>query len=144
MNFMKLEDLTDIMIAQIPGRLYSEMKKITTILADELSDITKKRFGVEVMGYEVSSYFVPVMALILDNRLGLMGFAGSCLMRAFCYKAIKSMYVSLIDELDKNSYYYVFAFKDTYLKSKLDQRFFRNGAADERDQYFPQHQQDRL
>ena len=89
---MKLEDLTDIMIAQIPGRLYSEMKKITTILADELSDITKKRFGVEVMGYEVSSYFVPVMALILDNRLGLMGFAGSCLMRAFCYKAIKSKY----------------------------------------------------
>jgi len=42
------------------------------------------------------------------------------------YKAIKSMFDLILEELDKNSYYYVFAFKDDYLTSKLASRFLRN------------------
>ena len=42
------------------------------------------------------------------------------------YKAIKSMFDLILEELDKNSYYYVFAFKEDYLTSKLASRFLRN------------------
>lgn len=42
------------------------------------------------------------------------------------YKAIKSMFDSILDELDSKSYYYVFAFKDEYLESPLASRFLRN------------------
>ena len=41
------------------------------------------------------------------------------------YKAIKSMFESIVEELNKNSYYYVFAFKDEYLNSPLASRFLR-------------------
>ena len=41
------------------------------------------------------------------------------------YKAIKSMYESLFDELTKRSYYYVFAFKDEYVDASLAARFLR-------------------
>lgn len=42
------------------------------------------------------------------------------------YPAIKAMYEELLENLDKNSYYYVFAFKDEYLLSPLASRFLRN------------------
>ncbi len=42
------------------------------------------------------------------------------------YKAIKSMFDSILDELDSKSYYYVFAFKDEYVESPLASRFLRN------------------
>ncbi len=42
------------------------------------------------------------------------------------YKAIKAMFNLIFDELDKKSYYYVFAFKDEYITSKLASRFLRN------------------
>lgn len=42
------------------------------------------------------------------------------------YEAIKSMYENILDELDKNGYYYVFAFKNEYLISQLASRFLRN------------------
>ena len=42
------------------------------------------------------------------------------------YKAIKSMFGSILDELNSKSYYYVFAFKDEYVESPLAQRFLRN------------------
>lgn len=42
------------------------------------------------------------------------------------YKAIKAMFDSILDELDKKGYYYVFAFKDEYISSPLASRFLRN------------------
>ncbi len=42
------------------------------------------------------------------------------------YEAIKAMYENILEELDKKSYYYVFAFKDEYLDSQLSSRFLRN------------------
>ena len=42
------------------------------------------------------------------------------------YKAIKSMFESILEELNRNGYYHVFAFKDEYIKSKLSSRFLRN------------------
>ena len=42
------------------------------------------------------------------------------------YKAIKSMFESILDELNNKSYYYVFAFKDEYMESPLASRFLRN------------------
>lgn len=42
------------------------------------------------------------------------------------YKAIKSMYNSILEELDSKGYYYVFAFKDEYVESPLASRFLRN------------------
>ena len=42
------------------------------------------------------------------------------------YKAIKSMFDSILEELDNKSYYYVFVFKEEYTKSKLASRFLRN------------------
>jgi len=42
------------------------------------------------------------------------------------YKAIKSMFDSILDELNKNGYYYVFAFKDEYVSSEQASRFLRN------------------
>ena len=42
------------------------------------------------------------------------------------YKAIKSMFDSILDELDSKSYYYVFAFKAEYVESPLASRFLRN------------------
>ena len=36
------------------------------------------------------------------------------------------MFDLILEELDKNSYYYVFAFKEDYLTSKLASRFLRN------------------
>ncbi len=41
------------------------------------------------------------------------------------YKAIKAMFESILEETNKNSYYYVFAFKDEYLNSPLASRFLR-------------------
>ena len=41
------------------------------------------------------------------------------------YKAIKSMFESIIEETGSKSYYYVFAFKDEYLNSPLASRFLR-------------------
>lgn len=42
------------------------------------------------------------------------------------YKAIKAMYESVLDELDRKGYYYVFAFKDEYGSNPLAARFLRN------------------
>ena len=42
------------------------------------------------------------------------------------YKAIKSMFESILDELDSKSYYYVFAFRDEYVESPLASIFLRN------------------
>ena len=42
------------------------------------------------------------------------------------YKAIKAMFDSILDEMNKSSYYYVFAFKDEYIMSELASRFLRN------------------
>ena len=42
------------------------------------------------------------------------------------YKAIKAMFDSILDEMNKSSYYYVFAFKDEYLSSKVASGFLRN------------------
>jgi len=42
------------------------------------------------------------------------------------YESIKAMYETILNELNKNGYYYVFAFKDEYLKSPLASRFLRN------------------
>ena len=42
------------------------------------------------------------------------------------YNAIKSMFDMIVDSLDKNSYYYVFAFKEEYLSLELASRFLRN------------------
>lgn len=42
------------------------------------------------------------------------------------YKSIKSMFNSIIDELDNKSFYYVFAFKDEYESSESASRFLRN------------------
>ena len=42
------------------------------------------------------------------------------------YKGIKSMFNFILEELGKNSYYYVFAFKQEYLGSKLASRFLRS------------------
>lgn len=42
------------------------------------------------------------------------------------YKAIKSMFDFILEDLNSKSYYYVFAFKDDYLTSKLASRFLRN------------------
>ena len=42
------------------------------------------------------------------------------------YKAIKSMFDLILEELNSKSYYYVFAFKDDYLTSELASRFLRN------------------
>ncbi len=42
------------------------------------------------------------------------------------YKAIKSMFESILDEMNKKSYYYVFAFKDEYVESPLASRFLRD------------------
>ncbi|MBS3149728.1 hypothetical protein J4455_03490 [Candidatus Woesearchaeota archaeon] len=41
------------------------------------------------------------------------------------YKAIKSMFDFILEELNNKSYYYVFAFKDDYLTSELASRFLR-------------------
>lgn len=41
------------------------------------------------------------------------------------YKAIKAMFESIIEGLNKNSHYYVFAFKEEYLHSPLASRFLR-------------------
>src|SRR3989338_5537370 len=42
------------------------------------------------------------------------------------YKAIKSMFESILEELNNKSYYYVFAFKDEYVESPLASRFLRD------------------
>lgn len=42
------------------------------------------------------------------------------------YEAIKSMFNLIIEQLDKQSYYYVFAFKDEYLSSEPASIFLRN------------------
>ena len=42
------------------------------------------------------------------------------------YKAIKSMFDLILEDLNSKSYYYMFAFKDDYLTSKLASRFLRN------------------
>src|SRR3989338_3677510 len=42
------------------------------------------------------------------------------------YEAIKSMFYSILENLNKNSYYYVFAFKEEYITSKLASRFLRD------------------
>lgn len=42
------------------------------------------------------------------------------------YKAIKAMFDSILDEMNNSSYYYVFAFKDEYLSSKVASMFLRN------------------
>jgi len=42
------------------------------------------------------------------------------------YKAIKSMFEQILEELNKNSYYYAFAFKDEYLSSPTVSQFLRN------------------
>lgn len=41
------------------------------------------------------------------------------------YKAITAMFDSILEDLDKNSYYYVFAFKDEYIESELASSFLR-------------------
>ncbi len=42
------------------------------------------------------------------------------------YKAIKAMFDLILEELNNKSYYYVFAFKDDYLTSKIASIFLRN------------------
>ena len=42
------------------------------------------------------------------------------------YKAIKAMFDSILEEMGKSSYYYVFAFKEEYLSSEIASRFLRN------------------
>jgi len=42
------------------------------------------------------------------------------------YKAIKSMYESIIEELNKKSYYYVFAFRNEYIEPPMASRFLRD------------------
>ncbi|MBS3174677.1 hypothetical protein J4440_02245 [Candidatus Woesearchaeota archaeon] len=42
------------------------------------------------------------------------------------YESIKSMFNNIIENLTKNSYYYVFAFKEEYINSQLASRFLRN------------------
>ncbi len=42
------------------------------------------------------------------------------------YEAIKSMFNLIIEQLDKQSHYYVFAFKDEYISSEIVSIFLRN------------------
>lgn len=42
------------------------------------------------------------------------------------YEAIKAMFESILESMDKKSYYYVFAFKEEYPESSVASRFLRN------------------